>query len=95
MTIGSPIPGTVNKYTVTYDGVPIATERRPLETISLAEAIRREKPLPPMGPMSPSAVPGRVEIGAGYEDFDDRREEGGGGKKRKGFRILFKWGKRN
>jgi hypothetical protein len=52
----------------------------------------REKPLPPMGPMSPSAIPGRVEIGIGYDDFDDRREEEM--KKRKGFKVLFRWGKK-
>jgi len=86
------MPGSVNKHTVTYEGVPIS-DRPPVQTISLAEAQRREKPLPPMGPMSPSAIPGRVEIGIGCDDFDDQREEEE--KKRKGFKVLFRWGKRN
>lgn len=52
-----------------------------------------EKPLPPMGPMSPSAIPGRVEMGIGYDEFEERRQEEA--KKRRGIRVLFRWGKKD
>jgi len=129
-SIGAPIPGSVNKHTVTYQGVPIA-DRPPVVTISLAEAQRRragswqgggwekrkadafvtwengvdmvngggkargeswrEKALPPNGPISPSAVPGKVEIGCA-----DRWEGGGEEEKRRrrtGVSGLFRWGR--
>lgn len=90
--IGSPIPGSVNRHTVTYEGVPIF-DKPAVQTISLAEARRREKPLPPMGPMSPSAIPGRVEIGLGIGYEDGGREEEV--RKSRGFRVLFRWGRKS
>jgi hypothetical protein len=52
----------------------------------------REKPLPPNGPMSPSTIPGRVEIGCQLEEWE--RGKRVDGKKKKGIRILFKLGKK-
>jgi hypothetical protein len=77
------------RHEVTYDGTPISFSPRP-RIISLDEARRRAKPLPPLGPMSPSAVQGVVEmgtsngvdvVGTGLKEFEG---------KRKGFGGLFK-----
>lgn len=60
-----------------------------------------------MGPMSPSAIPGRVEmgLGIGFEGYDGRsemerereveRERVEEAKKRRGFRVLFRWGRKS
>lgn len=60
--------------------------------ISLEEAQRRsrvakEKPLPPLGPMSPSTVKGLVEIGPGKEKNTSSRVPE---KRKRGFSALFK-----
>ncbi len=52
---------------MTYGGAPIPC-RPNVRVISLEEARRREKPLPPLGPMSPSVVQGKVEIGLGIRE---------------------------
>jgi hypothetical protein len=59
--ISSPIPGSVMRHDVTFDGTPISFSPR-AKHISLDEARRRAKPLPPLGPMSPTAVRGAVEL---------------------------------
>jgi hypothetical protein len=65
---------------------------RPNENMTLTQARMREKPLPPNGPMSPSTIPGRVEIGCQLEEWE--RGKRVDGKKKKGIRILFKLGKK-
>ena len=56
-----------------------------------AEARARQKPLPPIGPISASMVPGRVEIGdCGGEKEVGRPKE----KERGGLRALWAWGVR-
>jgi hypothetical protein len=64
--ISTPLPGSVQRSRVTYAGAPIP-QRPNVRIISLEEA-RREKPLPPLGPMSPSVVQGKVEIGLGIRE---------------------------
>jgi hypothetical protein len=63
--ISSPIPGSVMRHDVTFDGTPISFSPR-AKHISLDEARRRAKPLPPLEPMSPSAVRGAVELECPY-----------------------------
>lgn len=87
---GSARRGSINKQAITHRDMPISS-RLNVQTISLSDARRRQKPLPPMGPMSPSTVPGRVEIGIGSDDSKSLREADS--KKRKGFGVFFKWGK--
>jgi hypothetical protein len=53
------------RHDVTFDGTPISFSPR-AKHISLDEARRRAKPLPPLGPMSPSAVRGAVELECPY-----------------------------
>lgn len=92
--ISGPIPGSVTWHEVTYDGTPISCSAR-AKNISLDEARRRAKPLPPLGPMSPSVIQGVVEIGSPCADDEfgaDIRELEG--KKRRGFSGLFKRGHR-
>ena len=88
--ISGPIPGSVMRHEVTFDGTPISFSGR-AKNISLDEARRRAKPLPPLGPMSPSVVRGVVELETTYgvddfgidgRDFDSKR--------RRGFSGLFK-----
>jgi hypothetical protein len=88
--ISGPIPGSVMRHEVTFDGTPISFSGR-AKNISLDEARRRAKPLPPLGPMSPSVVRGVVELesphatdefGIDVKDYDGRR--------RRGFSGLFK-----
>jgi hypothetical protein len=76
------IPGSVTRHEVTYAGTPLSSAPR-AQIISLDEARRRAKPLPPLGPMSPSIVRGVVEIG-GSERMGDREVNGGdAGKERR------------
>jgi hypothetical protein len=89
--IGSPIPGSVVRHEVTYAGTPLSNS--PAPRISLAEARRKEKPLPPNGPMSPSTIPGRVEIGSSLRDWEKNNFVGG--KKKKGICVLFRWCKKD
>jgi hypothetical protein len=56
-------------------------------TISLAEARRREKPLPYVMPMSPSAVPGFVEMESKAEASAEEKKELS---KKKTFGDLFR-----
>jgi hypothetical protein len=88
--ISGPIPGSVMRHEVTFDGTPISFSGR-AKNISLDEARRRAKPLPPLGPMSPSVVRGVVELETPYgiDEFgmDAREVER---KKNRGFSGLFK-----
>lgn len=88
--ISGPIPGSVVRQQITYKGTPISYNP-PVATISLAEARRREKPLPYIMPLSPSAVPGFVEMGSRAEVCAEERREL---RKKKTFGDLFRWGKR-
>ena len=56
------------RHEVTYGGTELNTTRTRAKIISLDEARRRAKPLPPLGPMSPSILKGVVEIGGRWED---------------------------
>ncbi|KAB8292915.1 hypothetical protein EYC80_007280 [Monilinia laxa] len=58
--------------------------------ISLADAKLRSKPLPPLGPMAPSAIPGVVEIGSTPEDFSSRLQL----RPKKRFAKFFRKGRR-
>ena len=88
--ISGVIPGSVARQQLTYKGTPISNAP-PVATISLAEARRREKPLPYIVPMSPSAVPGFVEMGSKTEVCADETRDL---KKKKTFGDLFRWSKR-
>ncbi|KAN0102093.1 hypothetical protein V8E51_012603 [Hyaloscypha variabilis] len=92
--ISGPIPGSVMRHEVTFDGTPISFSAR-AKNISLDEARRRAKPLPPLGPMSPSVVRGVVELETPYvvDEFgvDSKDVEC---KRRRGFSGLFKREKR-
>jgi hypothetical protein len=88
--ISGPIPGSVIRQQVTYKGTPISNAP-PVATISLAEARRREKPLPYIMPMSPSAVPGFVEMGSRAEVCAEEKREL---RKKKTFGDLFRRSKR-
>jgi hypothetical protein len=57
----------------------------------LAEARWREKPLPDINSLSPSMVPGFVEMGSKAETCAEERKEL---RKKKTFGNLFRWGKR-
>ncbi|KAH7395581.1 hypothetical protein BKA64DRAFT_62035 [Cadophora sp. MPI-SDFR-AT-0126] len=52
----------------------------------------KNKPLPPLGPMSPSVLSGLVEIGAtnGVDEWGRAVKSDGGGRRRKGLSSLFK-----
>jgi hypothetical protein len=82
------------RHEVTFDGTPISFSAR-AKNISLDEARRRAKPLPPLGPMSPSVVRGVVELETPYvvDEFgvDSKDVEC---KRRRGFSGLFKREKR-
>lgn len=84
--ISGPIPGSVVRQQVTYKGTPISNAP-PVATISLAEARRREKPLPYVMPMSPSAVPGFVEMESKAEACAEEKKELS---KKKTFGDLFR-----
>jgi hypothetical protein len=92
--ISGPIPGSVMRHEVTFDGTPISCSPR-AKNITLDEARKRAKPLPPLGPMSPSVVQGVVEIGSPYgvDEFESDVKETEC-KKRRGFTGLFKKGNR-
>lgn len=96
MEISPIIPGSVTRYEVTYAGTPLSHAPR-AQIISLDEARRRAKPLPPLGPMSPSTVKGVVEIGPG-SDREVRRGVDGLGvateKRKRGFSGLFRRSKK-
>ncbi|KAE8447985.1 hypothetical protein EG329_009908 [Mollisiaceae sp. DMI_Dod_QoI] len=99
LSISAPIPGSVTRHEVTYEGTPISSSQR-AKNISLEEARRRAKPLPPLGPMSPSILKGVVEIGTpkGIDEFgrELRFEESKDvEKKKRGFSGLFKWSKKD
>ena len=85
---------------MTYDGTPISSSTR-AKNISLEEARRRAKPLPPLGPMSPSILRGVVEIGTpkGADEWGREikfeREDREGEKRKRGFSALFKWSKKD
>jgi hypothetical protein len=88
--ISGPIPGSVMRHEVTFDGTPISFSPR-AKNISLDEARRRAKPLPPLGPMSPSVVRGVVELETPYgvDGLEvDAREVGR--KRSRAFSGLFK-----
>jgi len=55
---------------------------------------RRQKPLPPMGPISPSAIPGKVEIGCTVSRWELERERAidEEKQKRKGLKGFLKYG---
>jgi len=89
--ISSPIVGSVVKHEVTFNGIPLSSTT-PMRPISLSEARRRAKPLPPLGPMSPSIVPGLVEIEDVSQNYDF--ESRGRLKKGRGLSKLFKKGQR-
>lgn len=88
--ISGPIPGSVFRQQIMYKGTPISCAP-PVATISLAEARRREKPLPFIMPISPSIVPGFVEMECKAEVCEEERREL---RKKKTFADLFRWGKR-
>lgn len=62
----------------------------------MEEARRRAKPLPPLGPMSPSVLRGVVEIGSGSREGQDWRagRELAPEKRKRGFNRLFRRGKK-
>jgi hypothetical protein len=90
LEISKPIPGSVTRHEVTYDGIPLIYGAR-AKNISLDEARRRAKPLPPLGPTTPSVVQGVVEIGVGGLDplSWDREGMEERDKKKGGFSALF------
>ncbi|KUJ10766.1 uncharacterized protein LY89DRAFT_723346 [Mollisia scopiformis] len=90
LTISGPIPGSVSRHEVTYGGTPLSSSQR-AKNISLEEARRRAKPLPPLGPMSPSVLKGVVEIGGGKERDEWGRVVEKEEVKKRGFGGFFKW----
>ena len=88
--ISGPIPGSVLRQQVTYRGTPISIAP-PLATIPLAEARRRDKPLPYIMPLSPSAVPGYVEMGSRAESCVEEKKPL---REKKTFGDMLRWGKR-
>ncbi|KAG4026157.1 hypothetical protein MFRU_044g00280 [Monilinia fructicola] len=78
--------------TGTNDIKNVATTRSNsrMTKISLADAKLRSKPLPPLGPMAPSAIPGVVEIGSTPEDFNSRLQL----RPKKSFAKFFRKGKK-
>lgn len=89
--ISSPTPSSTLGRHLSFPLPPLPYDQ-PVPPISLAEAQRRSKALPPLGPMSPSAIPGKVEIG-----FESTKDSDWGDpglvKKKRSFRGLFR-GKR-
>lgn len=86
-TISSPIPGSVTKHRVTYQGAPVSFSPQP-PIISLSEAQIKLKPLPPI---SPSALHGNVQIGLGIEENDLEKSMS---KRKRAFSALFKKGRK-
>lgn len=85
--ISSPLPGSVTRNAVMLNGINLST--RPAgSTISLAEAYRRNKPLPPLRQTSVSLPAGVVEIGSG----GDREQEQP--RKAKALHYIFRKGRR-
>ncbi|KAI9643718.1 hypothetical protein NHQ30_008341 [Ciborinia camelliae] len=68
---------------------PIRSNSR-VTRISLADAKLRAKPLPPLGPMAPSAIPGVVEMGSTPEDGIPRSQL----RSKKSFVKFFRKGKK-
>ncbi|RFU35434.1 hypothetical protein B7463_g900, partial [Scytalidium lignicola] len=86
-SISSPLPGSVTRNNVMLDGIFLST--RPAgSTISLAEAYRRNKPLPPLRQSSISLPVGLVEIGYGGSREQEQP------RKQKSFHNLFRKGRR-
>jgi hypothetical protein len=80
------------RHEVTFDGTPISFSAR-ARNISLDEARKRAKPLPPLGPMSPSVVRSFVELETAYgvDEFGmDARDPEKRRRRRRGFSGLFK-----
>jgi hypothetical protein len=77
------------RHEVTFDGTPISFSAR-AKNFSLDEARRRAKPLPPLGPMSPSVVRGVVELETPsvVDEFGTDAKDVQG-KRRRGFSGLF------
>ncbi|ESZ90598.1 hypothetical protein SBOR_9017 [Sclerotinia borealis F-4128] len=59
-------PDAVRRNIINNSGTTRSNSR--MTRISLADSKLRAKPLPPLGPMAPSAIPGVVEIGSTRED---------------------------
>ena len=95
--ISGPLPGSVARHQVTFKGTPLSFSP-PVATISLADAQRRQKPLPYINLMSPSVVHGFVEMGnwvdTSKEEQERYKEKGGELRKRKTFGDLFRWAKK-
>ncbi len=84
------------RYDTTNNGIPISSTTRP-RNLTLSAFPRKDKPLPPLGPMSPSVLSGLVEIGTtnGVDEWgrELRMSESGTmtvGRRRRGFGDLFK-----
>jgi hypothetical protein len=85
------ITGYAVRREIIYAGTPpsiVSARKTPLAE----EAKRRDKPLPPNGPVSPSAIPGRVEIGCPLNERE--RGEQLDGRMKKGIRTMFQWGRK-
>lgn len=87
---------TTPRYDTTYDGTPISSTTRP-RNLALPDCQRKDKPLPPLGPMSPSVLSGLVEIGTtngvdewGREVRISERETMNVGRRRRVFSELFR-----
>lgn len=89
ITLSSPIVPTISLGEARRRACSMGTETE-ADRRFRQEELWKEKPLPPNGGMSPSAVRGRVEIGCERrEAVEDQREQ-----RRRGFSTLFKWNKR-
>ncbi|KAH8819479.1 hypothetical protein F5884DRAFT_848801 [Xylogone sp. PMI_703] len=85
--ISSPLPGSVTRNNVMLDGVSLSTQPAG-SIVSLAEAYRRNKPLPPLRQRSISIPTGVVEIGyGGSREMEQPKRE-------KAFHNPFRKGKR-
>lgn len=88
VSISTPLPGSVIRNDVTYEGVALTNARR-TEIVSLEEARKREgsaKPLPPLGPICPSVVKGCVELGCGGNEGGHKGEM----KQKKGLGLFWR-----
>ncbi|KAF7876328.1 hypothetical protein EAF04_001421 [Stromatinia cepivora] len=81
-------PDMVRKNDVNNLGTICSNSR--ITRISLADAKLRAKPLPPLGPMAPSAIPGVVEIGSTHEDSIPRSQL----RAKKSFAKFFRKGRK-
>jgi hypothetical protein len=64
------------KSTPTRRGSRRMSKHPKLSSSSLSEARMRSKPLPPLGPQSPSIIQGRVEVGLGIDSKQYRELDG-------------------